>query len=543
MSEREIAAARWKDTYGNRWWRIQNLYKIRDKNRNLARMKLNNIQRYLVAQMEKQFAAGLPLRQLILKYRQGGVSTLFELFYLDDTIFSRNTITGVLAHKKENLGYLFEIPRMAHQYMPPALQPRLGDDSKTSLSFPEINSKMFVSLGIRSTAVHNLHVSEWAFCNDDDIRATISALPPTSNITGETTGNGTGNDFYEKYQESKTVKTGYEPIFIPWFLQEEYRIRTRGAKIIWTEAEHRLAVEAQKYGVEIDDEQILFRRQKDRDLKRMRPQEFPENDIEAFLTSGQKFFDGRKVMVLMAEAKKWEEEPGFAEQSDNWVMFEKPRKGCVYALGADPAQGGDGDYSVFAILNVTDRTCAFRYRARVAVDVFAREIAKRGRQYWNCKVGVERNNHGHSVLLALREIEHYPNIYHEVVKVKVLGLEKQEVKYGWITDNSTRPIMLDMLKVAVEGDSEEDENNFQPQVTILDQALLSEMLTFEEIKGKLQAAEGKHDDVVFAYGIAWQMFLRSGRNLSKGNDNGIQIGGERESGQIDKARRRGHEDD
>lgn len=531
MTDPEKAASRWRDSLGNRWWRIQNLYKIRDKNRNLVRLKLNRIQRYIVAQMRAQEKAGQPFRNLILKYRQGGVSTLMALLYLDDTIFHRNTITGILAHKKENLGYLFEIPRMAHQYMSSEFQPRLGDDSKTALSFPDINSKMFVSLSIRSTAVHNLHISEWAHCPDDEIQATLGSISPTANVTGETTANGTGNDFFEKYELAKMGKNDYQPIFIPWFLQEEYRIETRGMVVEPTPEERKMMEAALKdFGVTITPEQLLFRRQKERDLKRMRPQEFPENDEEAFLTSGNKFFDGRKVRVLRREAIQWAEENP-PERGDNWIMYEKPTKGCVYVAGADTAEGLNGDYSVLAIINATKRRTAFRLRARMGVDAFARACAEWCTKYWKCVLGVERNNHGHAVLLALRELEKYPNVWYEDVPTRVIGLDKKERRYGWKTDNSTRPVMLDQLKFAVEGDSAEDEHNFEPEMLVLDEDLLGEAMTFEEVDGKFQAAEGKHDDTIFAYAIAWQMYQRCGKQLSQNSiADRIKVGGEREAG-------------
>lgn len=528
MNELERAQKRWPDTYGNKWWRIENLYKIRDKKKRLVNLKPNRIQRHIIGKMKEQLANEKRLRQLILKYRQGGVSTLMEIYYLDDTIFHRNTITGILAHKKENLGYLFEIPRLAHQYIPDQLRPKLGDDSKTALSFPSLNSKMFVSLEIRSTVVHNLHISEHSFCKDSELQATLGAMPPEASITSETTGNGAGNDFYEKYQEAKKGESEWEEIFIPWFLQEEYRLKTDGP-IVLTPKESILVSKAKRdYGVDIDEGQILFRRQKERDLKRLRPQEFPEDDIEAFLTAGSKFFDGRKIMILRNEAQQWEAAPGPVDRGEGWVMFEAPQNGCTYVMGADPAEGVGGDYSVLVILNANTRKPAFRMRGHIGVDAFAREIAKRGRQYFNAHAGVERNNHGHAVLLALRQLEQYQNIYFEEVVTRIVGGETKERKYGWMTDNRSKPLMLDHLKIAIEGNSEEDEMNFEPQMLVLDKILLDEALTLEQVGGKIEAASGKFDDTIVAYAIAWQMYLRCGKDQAR-NAKNIRIGGERDA--------------
>src|SRR5687767_5817616 len=108
----------------NKRWRMENLYRIRDKNKSLVNLRFNNIQEAiwngLVANgfIDATGKILKPIRDFTLKYRQGGVSTFWEIFWLDDTIFHRNTVTGVQAHKKESLNYLFEIIRIAHSNMP-----------------------------------------------------------------------------------------------------------------------------------------------------------------------------------------------------------------------------------------------------------------------------------------------------------------------------------------------------------------------------------------------------------------------------------------
>ncbi len=522
-------------------WRITHLYKIKDLKRRLVYLHPTPIQQYLINQISADKKAGIQYRSTSVKPRQDGVSTLFLLYYLDDTIFHENTTSGILAHKWESLGYLFDIVKLAVKTMPDAYRPKIGDDSKTALSFPDRNSKIFVSLDIRSIGIHNLHISEDAFCEDERIRASLAAAGTAKNISRETTGNGVGNDAYETYQEAKAGINDYHGNFFPWPMVKRYRIALNGVKVIRTKPEHAFADEMKKYfGIKIDDEQILYRRKMIREQKKMAPQEFPENDRDCFLHAGQNFFDLKKAHVLLKEAKVAVEEDEPWEETEDYIAWEKPCKGDIYAAGADPAEGTDGDFSVLAIFNVTKRRQAFRFRAHYGVDAFSRICEKWGRAYNDALLAPERNNHGHAVILGLQGLK-YPNLYvtkqetrHKISSGAVvsIGDRTRDRKYGWETTSITRPIMLDLLLAAVEGDSEEDEHNFDTEFLVLDQEFLKEVLSFELLHGKYQAAKGKHDDCIFAWGIAFQMYLKSAKYLSsskrKKSDSSVLIGSERD---------------
>jgi hypothetical protein len=519
----------------NKLWRIQRLYKIRTKDKRLTTMTLNPLQ----WRIYKAIRDMKPIRYFNLKYRQGGVSTFFLIWWLDDTIFCPNTTTGILSHKKDSLGYLMDIIRTAVNNMPDGLRPELGDDSKSMISFPKINSRIMVALSVRSTALHNLHISEWCLAKDEEVQASIGAAGPMANITGETTGNGVGNYGYQVYQEAKLNENGYRAQFVPWFIQAEYQQPLNG--IDPAEIMAHLSTQEQKlkemmekdYGKVLTPGQVLWRRWAEKTYKTLRGQEFPETDEEAFRTSGTKFFDYNKLHRLMMGAKeRMKATPPFKEhEGGDWVQFFDRVKGHIYAAGADTAEGG-GDFSVLKIIDVTDRKEVFVYRARCGVDTFYRVCDEWGRHYNNAFLGVERNNHGHAVLLGLGpEGLAYPNLYKEVSKQAVLGQDFPKEKPGWLTNGETRPVMLDGLKFAMEGDTQDDEDHFSPEIDFYDIALLKEGLTFEEIDGKYQAVAGETDDDIMASAIAVQMYARCKRLTIAGESfaDRIHVGGEREA--------------
>jgi hypothetical protein len=81
------------------WWRLNNLYKIKDKQGNVITFKLNWAQKELYENMH--------YLNDILKARQLGMTTLIQIFMLDRCLFNDNQNAGVVAHNKEDAEAFF----------------------------------------------------------------------------------------------------------------------------------------------------------------------------------------------------------------------------------------------------------------------------------------------------------------------------------------------------------------------------------------------------------------------------------------------------
>jgi hypothetical protein len=520
-----------KSTIANKLYRLTHYYKIRStKAGALMPFQFNDIQKHIY----ETFQGQKPIRQFYLKFRQGGVSTFWLLWWLDETIFKANTVTGVLAHKWESLHHLWSIVDVAWKNFPDQLRPPKAEISKSRLHFPSIQSEIFISLSIRSIGVNNLHISEWCFCDSQEVEATLGACGTRCNITGESTGNGIGNSGYLAYQDAKNGLTEFKAHFYPWFIDSTYSVEPV-VPIIRTSDEKRLINRAQKdYGIILTDAQLLWRRQKKQGMEKLFAQEFPSNDEEAFIATGGRFFDSAKMMALLEEAREWGRAHTPIKSTPDWEQWEEPHPKSTYVAGADVAEGGgSGDWSVLVVLNATKGTMAFRYRAQVGIDVFYRICDQWGRYFRNAWLAVEKNNHGHAVIQGLIENCLYPNLYYRV-KPKRYKEPTQTIfdpsdrlhRAGWLTDATTKPMMMDALKKAIEGGTDTDVEHFEPDFSVPDVLLIQELLTFVEISGKLEAETGKHDDIVVACAIANQLYQEM--RLHTGKDLGILLGKNRE---------------
>ncbi len=475
----------------DRTWRLDNLYSIVNKEGNAVAFERNNIQRLLSTVQAK--------RKMILKSRQVGISTNELIDCLDFTLFDENKVTCILAHEQDGIEKLFRIVRRAYEFLPEEIKPKLdrGGGSKYELYFPDINSRIYCDLESRGDTIHKLHLSELAFMKDlTRVKSTLECVPMASGqVTIETTPKGM-NHFYDLWMDENT---NYAKCFYPWFFHEEYQIPDTELKSKnLTKDEWDFIARAKGlYKVDISIPQIAFRRFKQNDQKHLFKQEYPEDDISCFLTSGNSPFNLELVKPMYDAAKPPIEDHGGIK------IYQKAQNAEIYVIGADTAEGVEGDSSVGKVFKVSNREEVASFCSNnVKPSEFADILVEMAELYSTKSIGpllaVERNNHGHAVLLKLDEYLKYPNLYRPKLEE---GKDLDRMKLGWQTDKVTRPIMIDTLIDGVENGT----------CILRDKQTLGECLTLVNNNGKIEAEEGNHDDNVVACAIALQMCIEEAR--------------------------------
>ena len=191
----------------NKAWRINNLYKIRDKEGHLIKFRRNRVQEH--------YNNNLHTRNLILKSRQLGFTTDESLDSLDEVLFTPNRDALLIAHNLEAGESIFTKKiNFAWERLHPELKQLYFVDNKTSKTLKfSFGNKGFSSIAVdtsgRSGTYHRVHITEFAdLCRKypkkvvDIIEGTIPAIPTTGRIDIESTSQGANGEFFEMFMDA-----------------------------------------------------------------------------------------------------------------------------------------------------------------------------------------------------------------------------------------------------------------------------------------------------------------------------------------------------
>jgi hypothetical protein len=269
-------------------------------------LKLNRAQRYLHDSLEAQRAQTGKVRALVLKGRQQGISTYIGGRFYWRTTKGRGIRCFILTHEQDATNNLFAMVERYHDHCPEREKPSTGATNAKELLFDELESGYAVgtagtkAVG-RSQTIQLFHGSEVAFWPNapTHFAGVVQAVPdlPGTEIILESTANGVGGEFHERWQQAEAGIGDYIAVFIPWFWQEEYRRPAPpGFEVTDEESTYQEA-----YGIDL--EQIVWRRNKIAELKDplLFKQEYPATAAEAFQMSGH---DSYIPPALVLKARK-----------------------------------------------------------------------------------------------------------------------------------------------------------------------------------------------------------------------------------------------
>jgi len=495
-------------------WRIENLYIINTKSDGKQVFKLNRAQ--------KHFLDNIRHRNIILKSRQLGFSTLITLWILDEILFNANKEALAIAHIKEGMTDIFDKKaKFAIVNFPEAIGAMFPykQNSKTKLQInhgKDSYSNFGVALSGRSGTYNYIHISEFAKLSKqfpkraaEVMSGTLPAVPFDGWVFIESTAEGATGEFYDEYYAAlatlaKKSEALYNVQFYPHFYNwtwDDIELN-KITEIIPVSEMDRGNINWEEYQKthNLNEKEMTLYYMRwlgfKRDLDKLN-QEYPTTIEEAFVASGKPYFDVRKIIRELsdtAEPKYYEvNEKRLNEVYDGPLMvYSEPKQGHVYVLGADTAEGlYNGDASTCCVIDVETREICALYKDQTPPDEFYGVCIAIGNYYNKALIAVEVNKDG---LWVNNEIERagYTNIYY---RQRVDDVTKQVTKIlGWKTDTKTRDSMLTELR-SVYADHK-----------FVCKPLLDEMLAFvRNARGKPEAMLGKHDDLIIAAAIAYQV--------------------------------------
>ena len=528
---------------------IENFIKIRNKKGKLIPLKLKPAQIKLYDIMKREHEAGKPVRIVILKARQLGFSTVIEALFFQDAATRELVKTLIVAHSADATANLFKMNKLFYDKLPSALKPMRRASNAQEIVFENptrdteekaLHPGLMSSIrcvpatgeGVgRSDTLTNVHASEAAFWSNmnDTLDALLQAVPdsPDTAVVIETTPNGF-NSFKLFWDDTVAGKTGFVPVFFPWFEDPDYR-KPVPPGTEWTDEELEL-----KEAYKLDDEQLAWRRwciasNLRGDAEKFK-QEYPSCPEEAFLLSGNPYFELRPIILRIERTKEilrrgrfiYSEGENLRPENIAWQEADDGEKGVPFVAGGDTAGDGSDRFTAVVIDNVTSEQVAELVYSGGSEIWYAQQLYCLGKYFNNALIGVEINYSTYPE----RKLEEwgYPKLYIRE-KTDDVTRELNVKKFGWRTDPRTRPLILANLHAVV----------LQTPEVINSEALLNEMLTFirnEDMRP--EAAPGAHDDLVIAAAIAH--FIRPQQSFTIHDE--IQKAPQKLINQLEKHKRR-----
>jgi hypothetical protein len=424
--------------------------------------KAGDVVPFVFNRMQRHFHLNKSNRNIILKHRQGGMSSSILGDEYTDCFMFDNTSCVVVSHEGRATQRLLDRVHFYHDSMEDP-KPIVDAYSRNEISFPETHSSMYIgTAGARAfgrgDTIRKALLSELAYYEDGEriLIAVEDAVPMQGELDIECTPNGEDNIFYDRWVAATEGKSPYKPFFYPWWWSDDYRI-PRGSEyalpedigvLTYTREEEDVIEAARKNGFVLCEDQIRWRRWKIAEKGGMFWQEFPEDAVSCFIAIGDPVFDQYLLSDMASKCYEGSHHP------DGWEFWIPPDSTGVthYVIGADSSAGAPtGSYSAAVVLDDYWNVCA-TFQARVEPGTFASVLKKMGIWYNNAQIAIERNFTGFAVLGSLvgghtldnpeLKLGNYPNIYRQ----RDFLTGKVSSNLGWWTNEQTSEHMRTSLR-------------------------------------------------------------------------------------------------
>lgn len=467
-------------------------------------------QRELCAEVERQYNAGKPVRIVVLKARQLGISTVAEAIIFNWMFIWPGAQGLVIAHEAEAAQGLFEKTAFYWESWPFRNEYTVRHATQKRLMWDETRSGLRIASAKnveapRGRTLHAVHLSEAAFYDEPELlMVALNQTVPQKHgtfVCVESTANGTGGFFYEFWNDAVDGAIDYVPLFFPWFRHPEYQATTSlCTRLELTAEELRLVDLGASY------ENIQWRRNAlptaFRHDEEYFKQEMPATAEEAFIVSGTPVFplealkecyqpeDGFRGMLIDEGRPRFEPDP-----RGPLTVYKAPAPDApadLYFVAGDPSQTTYGDPACIQVINRATLEQVAVWHGHINPVAFAGQMIMLGYWYGGAMLCPEVGGGGQATIAAMIERD-YPRIWQHRWADKSQGKLSQSM--GWESSWKRKDWAIGQT-IHLLGER---------AVTIHDEKTYSQMRGFVTHDGGYQGNVDKrlHDDAVMALTIAY----------------------------------------
>ncbi|MBD5326410.1 MAG: hypothetical protein HDS04_07020 [Bacteroides sp.] len=492
---------------------------------------LNNAQRKVLNELERQRRAGLPMRLIVLKSRQWGCSTLVchYLMWLQ-TRRHENWHSLICAHQKSAATVLSGQINDIVRNFPPELDPPRIVSYNGLRSVRELlpgGSRLTVCTTRNPDAARGAdymmaHLSEVAYWPSrgsaeasELVRSVCSSVPRVAEsvVIMESTANGPGNYFHSEWQRALAGESDKTALFATWHEVEYNRERlilppaetwerlTDYERALWEPP------------LNLTLEQIFWYHNQTRAQggRQAMMREHPTTPDEAFSNTALAVFDPADLSRLRpgadtASPRRYELDPRtglpVATPSGRLEIWAHPcpadqlRTKPAYVIAVDVGGCWEGaDWSVIAVFDVRtpgQLEVVAQWRGHVHIDRLCALACALGRYYHRALLIFESNTLETRGTHALEKLGRsgYPNLYRRQAFDTVTNT--MSTRIGFHTNAATKAAAIFELTYALR----------DGRLIERSAAAIDEMATYIRRGEKTEAAHGCHDDMLMTRAIA-----------------------------------------
>jgi hypothetical protein len=384
--------------------------KILDKEGKLVPLVFNDAQRLVHEKLEKQRRETGMVRATILKGRRQGISTYVAArYYWRATLFFGRKVY-ILSHEKKSALALFGMVERYHKYN--SFGPETGTDNAQMMTFPGLEGSYTVATagaqeGGRGDDINLYHGSEVAFWQNPENHFAASvncvALLPNTEIILESTSAGPTGKYFEKFREGEVGGSIYQSIFVPWFIQKEYRYPAPSDFVLETTPPDDMTLSeaemAKVFG--LDNDQMMWRRLKVKDLGLQRfKREYPMNPDDAWSSIETDTFIN-PAAILRARGR------------DTTPAGPK-------IMGVDPAGGGGDRFAI--LMRHGNAVPVIQWRTKLQHREAVQWVKSMIDQHDPDRVNIDSGNMGQAIITELRS---YGPKYADKIRAVSFGAPSQ----------------------------------------------------------------------------------------------------------------------
>jgi len=408
---------------------------------------------------------------IVLKSKQIGISYILAFYALWKALANPGFNCLVLSAGQIPAARLLDKCKFAYLNLPEWFRTVVPREkwSETEITFPTLSSRITALPSTETPGVGETSslviIDEWDF----------HPYPESDWATAEATASGGGqiigvstilkskpnSKFKQLYRQAMQGENNFYKMFLPWNVRPDR-----------------------------DDKWLEDRKLSYLDEPWRVAENYPSTEEEALSAlGGRSFFDTKTLERLLAQSR----DPIETQQGMVHV-YQKFEPMLSYAAGADISGQGE-DYQALWILQrrgLTAEESLVIHSNQILPDTFAYISSQECVKYNSPLLAGEANAVGLTYLLKLQEYN-YRSIFFR---------DKERTKIGWYTDENTRERMLYDLAEALQ----------KGQLIIRYKPAILEMFDFQwvEVRGKNRIKSvGKHDDLVMALAIAYQMMKKA----------------------------------